>query len=208
MSKTSRFRGCLEKQYGTHAQVLLKSASQNVYHSHWSVARKLCLKKSLLLTCKILGLLFNKLAVDEKYLLLNRDNLTIWSRCGDADDNSAWAHLPCRFSKSLLKQVFLDIYLTTFSESVSLEIQKLLGSSFFPKNSTFNLNFINAANNSEKFFCFWDICIWIGIVQLSLWGTRYFLSAANVFTGSSKIFHVNKGDLFQLNFLDSDQWIW
>ena len=34
-------------------------------------------KKSLLLTCKILGLLVNTLADDEKYPVLNRDNLTI-----------------------------------------------------------------------------------------------------------------------------------
>ena len=34
-------------------------------------------KNSLLLTCKILGLLVNRLATDEKYPFLNRDNLTI-----------------------------------------------------------------------------------------------------------------------------------
>ena len=34
-------------------------------------------KKSLLLTCQILVVLINTLAVNEKYLLLNRDNLTI-----------------------------------------------------------------------------------------------------------------------------------
>ena len=34
-------------------------------------------KNYLLLTCKILGLLVNRLATDEKYPFLNRDNLTI-----------------------------------------------------------------------------------------------------------------------------------
>ena len=34
-------------------------------------------KKSLLLTCHILGLLVNTLAADEMYPLLKRDNLTI-----------------------------------------------------------------------------------------------------------------------------------
>ena len=34
-------------------------------------------EKSLLLTCKISGLLINTLAPDEKYAFLNRDNLTI-----------------------------------------------------------------------------------------------------------------------------------
>ena len=77
MSKKSRFRGCFEKQYGKRAQTLLRSPSQHLYYIHWSLARKLCSKKSLLLTCQILGLLVNTLAADEKYPVLNRDNLTI-----------------------------------------------------------------------------------------------------------------------------------
>ena len=77
MSKKSRFRGCFDKQYGKRAQALLKSASQHLYHIHWSLARKLCSKKSLLLTCQILGLLVNTLAADEKYPLVKRDSLTI-----------------------------------------------------------------------------------------------------------------------------------
>ena len=77
MSKKSRFRGCFDKQYGKRAQALLKSASQHLYHIHRSLPRKLSWKKSLLLTCQILGLLVNTLAADEKYPVLNRDNLTI-----------------------------------------------------------------------------------------------------------------------------------
>ena len=38
---------------------------------------RLSWKKSLLLTCQILGLLINTLAADEKYPILNRHNLTI-----------------------------------------------------------------------------------------------------------------------------------
>ena len=41
------------------------------------MARKLSSKKSLLLTCQILALLFITLGADEKYPVLNRDNLTI-----------------------------------------------------------------------------------------------------------------------------------
>ena len=41
------------------------------------MSRKLSWKKFLLLTCQILALLVNTLAVNEKYLFLNRDNLTI-----------------------------------------------------------------------------------------------------------------------------------
>ena len=77
MSKKSRFRGCFDKQYGKRAQALLKSASQHLYHIHRSLPRKLSWKKSLLLTCKILGLLVNTLAADEKYLVLHRNNLTV-----------------------------------------------------------------------------------------------------------------------------------
>ena len=77
MSKKSRFRACLDKQYGKRAQALLKYASQHLYRIHWSLTRKLCLEKFLLLTWHILGLLFNTFAADEKYLVFHRDNLTI-----------------------------------------------------------------------------------------------------------------------------------
>ena len=77
MSKKSSFRGCFHKQYGKPAQALLKSASQLLYHIHRSLPSQLTWKKSVLLTCKILGLLLNTLAADEKYLVRNRENSTI-----------------------------------------------------------------------------------------------------------------------------------
>ena len=77
MSKKSRFRGCFDKQYGKRAQTLLKSASQHLYRIHWSLARKLCSKKSLLLICQILGPLVKTLAVNEKYPVHNGEYLTI-----------------------------------------------------------------------------------------------------------------------------------
>ena len=77
MSKKSHFRGCFYKQYGKHVQALLKSASQHHFHIHRSLPSQLSWKKSLLLTCQILGLLVNTLATDEKYPVLNRENLTI-----------------------------------------------------------------------------------------------------------------------------------
>ena len=129
----------------------------------------------------------------------------IWQRRYDADYNSFWARLTYSLSKGLLKQDFLDIYLTTFSESVISEIQKLWRLSFHAK---FNIRFKNAAKNSENFFCFSDNCIWIGIVRLSLLRKGYFSSTANVLTSSPKIWHVNKRDVFQLNWLRSNQWIW
>ena len=79
---------------------------------------------------------------------------------------------------------------------------------FFSKSSKFNSHFKNRAKHYEKVFCFSDSCIWVGIFKLSLLGTGYFSSAANVWTGSPNIFHVNKRDYFQLNWLGSDHWVW
>ena len=76
MFKKSHFREWFNKQYGKRAQALLKFASQRLYHIHWSLTTKFCSKKSFLSTCQILGLLVNTLPTDEKYLFLNRDNLT------------------------------------------------------------------------------------------------------------------------------------
>ena len=92
--------------------------------------------------------------------------------------------------------------------SVISAIKKLWRSSFYSKCPKCNIDFKNVAKNSEKVYCFWDHCIWIGIVKLSQWRTRYFSSAANVLTSSPKIWHANKRDLFLLNFLCSDRWIW
>ena len=77
MSKKSSLRVPFDKQHGKRAQAVLKSSSQLLYHIHRSMPRKLSWKKSLLLTCEILGLVLNTLAAEEKYPVLNRDNLTI-----------------------------------------------------------------------------------------------------------------------------------
>ena len=84
----------------------------------------------------------------------------------------------------------------------------LWGYSFLSKCLKFNLYFKNAGKSWEKVFCFWYNCIWIGIVKLSLLRTGYFSLAANGLTSSPKIWHVNKWDFFQLNWLGSDQWVW
>ena len=77
MSKKSTFRGPIDKQHRTPAQGLSKSASQHLYHIHWSVPSKFNGKKSVLLTRQIFGLHVKTLAVVDKYFVLNRDNLTI-----------------------------------------------------------------------------------------------------------------------------------
>ena len=77
MPKNSRLRRLFNKTPGKRAQALLKSASHHLYHIHWSPPSPLSWKKSLLLTSKILGLLVNTFAANEKYPVLNRDHLTI-----------------------------------------------------------------------------------------------------------------------------------
>ena len=111
-------------------------------------------------------------------------------------------HVACR---RVVHLDFLDFFLATFLEYVTSELQKLWGSSLFWKSFKFNLDFKNVAKNWENVFCLWDNCIWIGIVKFSLLRTRYFLSAANVLTSSPNIWHVNKRDFFQVNWLGSDQ---
>ena len=59
----------------------------------------------------------------------------------------------------------------------------------------------------KKYFSFWDNCVCIGINKLSVIRTGHFSSRAYVLTTTPKILHVNKRDFFQLNRLDSDQWI-
>ena len=102
MSKKSRFRGCFDKQYGKRAQALLKSASQHLYHIHRSLPRKLSWKKSLLLTCQILGLLVNTLAADEKYPVLNRENLTIPIQMQLSQKQKTFSQFFAAFLKSTL----------------------------------------------------------------------------------------------------------
>ena len=77
MSKTSSFRRPFEKPHGKRAQARFKSVSHRLYQIHRSLSRQLSWKKTLLLTCQILGLLVSTLAANEKYPVLNRDNSKI-----------------------------------------------------------------------------------------------------------------------------------
>ena len=101
MSKKSSFRGYFQKQYGKRAQTLLKSASQHLCLIHWSLGRNLFSRKSLLLTCQILGLLPNTLAADEKYPVLNRDNLTIPIQMQLSQKQKTFSEFLCPFFKSI-----------------------------------------------------------------------------------------------------------
>ena len=96
----------------------------------------------------------------------------------DADFNGVWAPLASCLWRHPLKRDFLDIYLTTFLESVPSKMQNLWGSFFYLKCSKVHLDFKNATENREKAFSFLDNCIGIGILNLSLWRTIYISSAA------------------------------
>ena len=102
MSKKSCFSGPFDKQHGKHAKTLFKSGSYHPYQIHGSLPSKLSWKKSLLLTCQILGLLYNTLVADEKYLALNRDNLTIPIQMQLSQKQNVFSKFFPPFSKSML----------------------------------------------------------------------------------------------------------
>ena len=102
MSKKSCFRRPFDKEYGKRAQALLKYGSQYLYHNHLSLVRKLCSKKSPLLTSQILGLLVNTLAADEKYPVLNTDNLTIPIQIQFSQKQKTFSQILAPFLKSRL----------------------------------------------------------------------------------------------------------
>ena len=68
---------------------------------------------------------------------------------------------------------------------------------FFWKCLKLDQDSINGRKNSEKFFRFYDNCIWIGKRKFPQSGTPYLLSSVNVLTHTPKISNFNKGDIFK-----------
>ena len=64
----------------------------------------------------------------------------------------------------------------------------------FWKCSKLNADSKNKEKNSDKFFCFWDKCIWIVSIHLSLLIREYLSSAVNVLRKGLKNIHVSKKD--------------
>ena len=58
---------------------------------------------------------------------------------------------------------------------------------FFSRDLEFIVDFKNSAKNSEKELRFWDNCIWIGTVKLSLLRRGYFSLPGNVLRNSQKM---------------------
>ena len=162
--------------------------------------------KFSLLSRKYLRLAFNVFTKSPKILhITKRDNLNlnclnsdhqVWLRWCGPDFNSVLSPLQCCLLKGTLKRDFSDIYLTTHFESVISEIDQVWGSHFFWKCLKFNVDFKNAKTSSQNNFCFWDNCIWIGSLKLSLLIIKRFSSAIDMLTNSLRTLHITKRDFF------------
>ena len=65
---------------------------------------------------------------------------------------------------------------------------------FFWKGSNIDADWKNAEKNSEKIFCFWDKCVWIVCIQLSLLIREYLSYAVKVLKKRLKNVQVSKSD--------------
>ena len=77
MSKKLSVRGPIDEHFGKRAKARFKFSSLHLDHIYRSLSSQLSWKKSLLLTCQLLGLLVNTLDADFRYPILNRETLRI-----------------------------------------------------------------------------------------------------------------------------------
>ena len=112
-------------------------------------------RKSLLLTCKILGLLLNTLAADEKYPVLNRDNLTIPIQMQLSQKQKTFSEFLCPFFKSIRnfkyfqkKKILID-YVFPKLQTPKTSSYKCLKSPFWKDFLTSNM--VNVLNH------FWNL---------------------------------------------------
>ena len=75
MAKFTGFTVPFKKKDVEQGNSLFKSELRHLYHVHWSLGKQLTLKKSLLVICKILSLFVKIFIADDKYSLVNRENL-------------------------------------------------------------------------------------------------------------------------------------
>ena len=76
VSKKTCFGGPFDKQRFKRVQTLSKFEREHLDQIYWSLWGKYSRKKYLLVICKVLRLFVNTLTANDKYSLLNRDNLT------------------------------------------------------------------------------------------------------------------------------------
>ena len=132
-SKKSHSRGHIEKQHGKHTQARFKFTSQRLYHIHRSLSSQLSWKNSLLLRWQFLGLLDNTLGTDEKYNVLNRENLTMPIQMQLSQKQKTISDFFAKFLKSRLNFKHFEskgypyrfsIFEVTESENVVTKISK------------------------------------------------------------------------------------
>ena len=113
MSKKTRSRGPVEKEHGKWAKTLLKSATENLYHIHSSLTKQLSWKKSLELTCQLLGLFANLLDANDKYPVLNSYKLLIPMQMHLYQKRETFSHIFAEFLK--FRWTFEDFEKKTWS---------------------------------------------------------------------------------------------
>ena len=113
--------------------------------------------------------------------------------------------LTCRLLKGPMKEDFLEIWLRPFFGVPNFGNTWGMRVILFWKCTMFKLHFKSAVSNWENVLSFWDYCIWIGCLILSLLTREYLLLAVNILKNIFKTFHVTKRDLFQLNCFGSHE---
>ena len=102
-------------------------------------------------------------------------------------------HVTMLLVEGQLKRNFLDVYLTTFFESVISEVDQLWGSSFFREYLKFDPDFKIAEKNGE---CLWFLGKLHLNLKLSLLRRIHLSLAVNMLTNILKTLHITKTDFF------------
>ena len=102
MSKYSRFRGPFDKQHGKGDQKLLTSEPYHIYRIYSSLWRQMSWNKYLLVICKFWRLFVNTFTADDKYSLLNTDNLKHPIQMQITQKQKPISQLVSAFPKSIL----------------------------------------------------------------------------------------------------------
>ena len=109
------------------------------------------------------------------------------------------------FRRVLWNETFYTLIKRCFSESVISKMHQLWELSLFWECWKFKLGLRRWEKNSEKINYFWDNCIWIGCVKLSLFRREYLSSAVSVLTKIRKILLITNRNFFWVNCLHIDQ---
>ena len=126
-------------------------------------------------------------------------------RCRRLDLKRVLALLQSCLLKDNVKRRFSSIYLTTFFEVRNFGNTLAMSVIFFSKELKMQCKFQKLRKKLRKLFDFWDNCIWISCIKLSLLRREYLSLAVNILTKSLKIFHITSRDFFKLNCLRSDR---